>query len=298
MAELSVVLLEEPIAALLAYRLEIKEGSSGERNMVVFDFGGGSLDVSVVTIQEKELKVKATLGDTDLGGEYFDDRLAKYCQQELILDAYENPEALRRLRAVAERAKLILSSADQKSSLHDEVGWEDSFILVMVERMNRYQFEPCIELVAECLTDAGVEREKIEDVIIVGGLSNIPRVQELLRNYFEGKQLHKSVKLNEAIVRGAAIKAAMLSGEYFEKKGKEMELEEHANKNVYEGPSLKKNTGRYKCSNWIWMCSLAAIATVSFLFAPRACHLLQKQDRPKQWYGYFLLFIKLFMFIT
>jgi heat shock 70kDa protein 1/2/6/8 len=311
MAGLSVVLLDEPIAALLAYGLE-KEGKSEKRNVLVFDFGGGSLDVSVVTIQGKELKVKATIKDTDLGGEYFDDRLAKYCQSQLMLVANENPEALRRLRSVAEKAKLILSSADQSSSLYDEVGWEDSFTLVMLDRMNQYHFEPCIDLVVKCLMDAGVNRSEIEDVVIAGGLSNIPSVQELLCRFFKGKELCKSVQLDEVMVRGAAIQAAILSGQYSEKKSEEMEtadtlnaeksLKENsstslpslvggnvddANKHTDKSFSSENNTGRYSVSKWIWMCSLAAVATVSFLFAPRACNLLrEKQGMLKQWYDH------------
>lgn len=281
MAGLSVILLDEAIAAVLAYGLE-KEGKLGERNVLVFDFGGGSLDVSVVTIQGKELRIKATVGDTDLGGEYFDDRLAKYCQSELMLDANENPEALRRLRSIAEKAKLILSSTDRSSSLYDKVGWEDSFTLVMLQRMNQYHFEPCIDLVAECLMDAGVDRSQIDDVIIAGGLSNISSVQELLRSFFKGKELRKSIKLDEAMVHGAAIQAAILSGEYYEEKREETETAD----------TSKKKTGRYNSSNWIWMCSLAAVATISFLFAPRACNLLhKKQGRSTQWCDHFLLLL-------
>ncbi|KAJ1698906.1 hypothetical protein LUZ63_007418 [Rhynchospora breviuscula] len=228
MAGLSVVLLEEPIATLLAYGLEKEdEDNLGERNMLVFDFGGGSLDVSVVSTQGGDMKVKAIIEDTDLGGEYFDDNLAKYCQLELMVDADQNAEVLGRLRAVAERAKFILSSGDQSSaqtsSLVDEVGWEDSFTLVMLERMNQYQFQPCIDLVVQCLKDACVKKSQIDDVIIVGGLSNIPRVQELLQSFFEGKELCKSIQLDEVMVHGAAIQAAMLSEEHFEKNIEETE---------------------------------------------------------------------------
>jgi heat shock 70kDa protein 1/2/6/8 len=135
-----------------------------------------------------------------------------------LLVVNENPNALRRLRSVGEKAKLILSSVDHSSSLYDEVGWQDFFTLVMLDGMNQYHFEPCIDLVVKRLMDAGVDRSEIEDVIIVGGLSNIPSGQELLQKFFEGKELCKIVKLDEVIVRGAAIQAAILSGEHSEKK--------------------------------------------------------------------------------
>lgn len=213
-------IINEPTAAALAYGLD--KNLKGERNVLIFDLGGGTFDVSILTIDEGSLfEVRATAGDTHLGGEDFDNRLVNHLADEFKRkfkkDLRSNPRALRRLRTAAERAKRTLSSSSEASIEIDALFEGHDFYT----KVSRARFEElCADLfrgtlqpVEKALNDAKMDKSQIHDIVLVGGSTRIPKVQSLLQNFFSGKSLNLSINPDEAVAYGAAIQAAILSGD-------------------------------------------------------------------------------------
>jgi L1 cell adhesion molecule like protein len=218
-------IINEPTAAAIAYGLDKKATSVGEKNVLIFDLGGGTFDVSLLTIEEGIFEVKATAGDTHLGGEDFDNRMVNHFVQEFKRknkkDISGNPRALRRLRTSCERAKRTLSSTAQTTieidSLYEGIDFYTTITRARFEELNMDLFRKCMEPVEKCLRDAKMDKSSVHDVVLVGGSTRIPKVQQLLQDFFNGKELCKSINPDEAVAYGAAVQAAILSGEGNEK---------------------------------------------------------------------------------
>ncbi|KAK6911092.1 Heat shock protein 70 family [Dillenia turbinata] len=218
-------IINEPTAAAIAYGLDKKASRSGERNILIFDLGGGTFDVSLLTIEEGIFEVKATAGDTHLGGEDFDNRLVNHFVQEFKRkhkkDISGNPRALRRLRTACERAKRTLSSTTQTTieidSLYEGIDFYATIARARFEELNMDMFRKCMEPVEQCLRDAKIDKSRVHEIVLVGGSTRIPKVQQLLQEFFNGKELCKSINPDEAVAYGAAVQAAILSGEGDEK---------------------------------------------------------------------------------
>jgi len=211
-------IINEPTAAAIAYGLDKKGG--GEKNILIFDLGGGTFDVSLLTIDDGIFEVKATAGNTHLGGEDFDNRMVSFFvdhfKKKHSHDISNNARALRRLRTACERAKRTLSSSTQAAieidSLYEGIDFYTNITRARFEELNIDLFKSCLQPVEKVLTDAKVDKGHIHEVVLVGGSTRIPKVQELLQNFFNGKELNKSINPDEAVAYGAAIQAAVLSG--------------------------------------------------------------------------------------
>lgn len=216
-------IINEPTAAAIAYGLD-KE-AKGERHVLIFDLGGGTFDVSLLSIDEGVFEVKATAGDTHLGGEDFDNRLVDYLAKEFKRkynkDITSNHRAMRRLRTACERAKRTLSSATQTTievdSLYEGIDFYTSITRAKFEDLCMDLFRKCIDPVERVLKDSGLSKSQIHDVVLVGGSTRIPKVQQLLQDFFNGKELCKSINPDEAVAYGAAVQAAILTGDASEK---------------------------------------------------------------------------------
>lgn len=216
-------IINEPTAAAIAYGLDKK--GAGEKNVLIFDLGGGTFDVSLLTIEEGIFEVKATAGDTHLGGEDFDNRLVNHFTQEFKRknkkDLTSNARALRRLRTACERAKRTLSSAAQTSieidSLFEGIDFYTSITRARFEELCGDLFSHTIEPVEKVLRDAKIDKGSVNEIVLVGGSTRIPRVQKLLRDFFNGREPNKSINPDEAVAYGAAVQAAILSGDTSEK---------------------------------------------------------------------------------
>ncbi|KAK3431317.1 hypothetical protein EUGRSUZ_E03189 [Eucalyptus grandis] len=218
-------IINEPTAAAIAYGLDKKATSVGEKIVLIFDLGGGTFSVSLLTIEEGIFEVKATAGDTHLGGEDFDNRMVNHFVQGFKRkhkkDISGNPRALRRLRTSCVRAKRTLSSTAQTTieidSLYEGVDFYSTVHRARFEELNMDLFGKCMELVEKCLRDAKMDKSTVHDVVLVGGSTRIPKVQQLLQDFFNGKELCKSINPDEAVAYGAAVQAAILSVEGNEK---------------------------------------------------------------------------------
>lgn len=216
-------IINEPTAAAIAYGLDKKTAvsGSGERNVLIFDLGGGTFDVSILTIEDGIFEVKSTAGDTHLGGEDFDNRMVNHFVQEFKRkykkDLTTNKRALRRLRTACERAKRTLSSSAQASieidSLFEGVDFYTSITRARFEELNADLFRSTMEPVEKSLRDAKMDKSQIHDIVLVGGSTRIPKVQKLLQDFFNGKELNKSINPDEAVAYGAAVQAAILHGD-------------------------------------------------------------------------------------
>ncbi|XP_010476705.1 PREDICTED: heat shock 70 kDa protein 5 [Camelina sativa] len=214
-------IINEPTAAAIAYGLDKKGTKTGERNVLIFDLGGGTFDVSLLTIEEGVFEVKATAGDTHLGGEDFDNRLVNHFVAEFRRkhkkDIGGNARALRRLRTACERAKRTLSSTAQTTieidSLHEGVDFYATISRARFEEMNMDLFRKCMDPVEKVLKDAKLDKARVHEVVLVGGSTRIPKIQQLLQDFFNGKELCKSINPDEAVAYGAAVQAAILTGE-------------------------------------------------------------------------------------
>ena len=214
-------IINEPTAAAIAYGLDRKEQTKGERNVLIFDLGGGTFDVSLLTIEEGIFEVKSTAGDTHLGGEDFDNRMVDHFVQQFKRvnkkDITDNARALRRLRTACERAKRTLSSSAQTSieidSLHEGTDFNTSITRARFEELNMDLFRKCMDPVEKVLRDAKMDKSNIHDVVLVGGSTRIPKVQSLLQDFFNGKELCKSINPDEAVAYGAAVQAAILNND-------------------------------------------------------------------------------------
>ena len=211
-------IINEPTAAAIAYGLD-KKGA--EKNVLIFDLGGGTFDVSLLTIEEGIFEVKATAGDTHLGGEDFDNRLVEYFTTEFKRkfrkDMTDNQRALRRLRTACERAKRTLSSSTQAhieiDSLFEGTDFNSVITRARFEDLNMDYFRKCMEPVEKVLRDSKLSKSQVHEVVLVGGSTRIPKVQELLMEFFNGKELNKSINPDEAVAYGATVQAAILSGQ-------------------------------------------------------------------------------------
>lgn len=213
-------IINEPTAAALAYGLD--KGLKGERTVLIFDLGGGTFDVSILTIDEGSLfEVKATAGDTHLGGEDFDNRMVNhFCDEfkrKFKKDLKGNARAVRRLRTAAERAKRTLSSSTEASleidALFEGIDFYTKISRARFEELCSDLFRSTLQPVEKALNDAKIDKSAINDVVLVGGSTRIPKIQSLLQNFFSGKSLNLSINPDEAVAYGAAIQAAILSGD-------------------------------------------------------------------------------------
>merc|ERR1711907_180384 len=211
-------IINEPTAAAIAYGLDKK--SSGETNVLIFDLGGGTFDVSLLTIDDGIFEAKATAGDTHLGGEDFDNRLVNHFVQEFKRkhkkDLTGNARAMRRLRTACERAKRNLSSSANASieidSLFEGVDFYSSITRARFEDLCADLFRGTLEPVEKVLKDSKVDKGSVHEVVLVGGSTRIPKVQELITNYFNGKEPSQSINPDEAVAYGAAVQACVLTG--------------------------------------------------------------------------------------
>merc|ERR1712018_309410 len=214
-------IINEPTAAAIAYGLDKKKGQGKESNVLIFDLGGGTFDVSILSIDDGIFEVKATAGDTHLGGEDFDNRLVdhfiKEFQRKHKKDISQNKRAIRRLRTACERAKRTLSASAQANieidSLFEGIDFYTVITRVRFEELCSDLFRGTLEPVEKAIRDAKMDKSNIDDVVLVGGSTRIPKIQKLLSDFFNGKELDKSINPDEAVAYGAAVQAAILSGE-------------------------------------------------------------------------------------
>uniref|UniRef100_UPI00358F056A heat shock cognate 71 kDa protein-like n=1 Tax=Myxine glutinosa TaxID=7769 RepID=UPI00358F056A len=212
-------IINEPTAAAIAYGLDKK--GVGERNVLIFDLGGGTFDVSILTIEDGIFEVKSTAGDTHLGGEDFDNRMVAHFIAEFkrkhSKDISGNKRAVRRLRTACERAKRTLSSSTQANieidSLFEGFDFYTSITRARFEELNADLFRGTVEPVEKALRDAKMDKAQVHEIVLVGGSTRIPKIQKLLQDFFNGKELNKSINPDEAVAYGAAVQAAILCGD-------------------------------------------------------------------------------------
>lgn len=211
-------IINEPTAAALAYGLDSKD--KGAKVVLVYDMGGGTFDVSLLEIEDGVFEVKATAGDTHLGGEDFTNRLLDYCVQEFSRqskgkDIRSNQRSLRRLQAECDKAKMTLSSSTQAKvevdALLDGVDFQCNITRAKFEELNQDLFRKSMDSVERVLTDGGAKKTDVDEVVLIGGSTRIPKVQKMIKDHF-GKEPCKSINADEAVAYGAAVQAAILSG--------------------------------------------------------------------------------------
>uniref|UniRef100_A0A6C0D026 Uncharacterized protein n=1 Tax=viral metagenome TaxID=1070528 RepID=A0A6C0D026_9ZZZZ len=208
-------IINEPTAAAIAYGLD---KTKSERTVMIFDLGGGTFDVSLLVIEEGIFEVKATAGDTHLGGEDFDNLLMKHFIDEFKrknkVDISDNKKSLRRLKTACERAKRTLSTSSSASieleSLYNGIDMFTNISRAKFESLCNNLFNKCIDPVTKVLQDSGVSKSAVDDIVLVGGSTRIPKIQSLLSEYFNGKELNKGINPDEAVAYGASVQAAIL----------------------------------------------------------------------------------------
>merc|ERR1719189_2962635 len=214
-------IINEPTAAAIAYGLDKKQsGSEEEQNVLIFDLGGGTFDVSLLSIDDGVFEVKATAGDTHLGGEDFDNILVDFFVKEFKrknrADCTKSKRSMRRLRTQCERAKRTLSAAARANievdSLYDGIDFASSITRARFEDLCMHYFRQCLEPVTKVLQDAKMSKSDIHEVVLVGGSTRIPRIQAMLKQYFNGKEPCKNIHPDEAVAYGASVQAAILGG--------------------------------------------------------------------------------------
>jgi L1 cell adhesion molecule like protein len=211
-------IINEPTAAAIAYGLNKK--TNGEKNILVFDCGGGTHDLSLLTIDDGIFEVKATAGDTHLGGSDFDNILVDYFMKDFKrknkMDIGDNKKSLRRLRTSAEKAKRTLSSSTSAhieiDSLYDGIDYSTTITRAKFENLCMNIINRCLDPINRVLSDAKISKDQVDEIVLVGGTTRIPKIQELLSKYFNNKKLCQSVNPDEAVAYGAAVQAAILSG--------------------------------------------------------------------------------------
>ncbi len=220
-------IINEPTAAAIAYGLDKKKSSGKESNVLIFDLGGGTFDVSILTIEDGIFEVRSTAGDTHLGGEDFDNRMVDHFirefQRKHKKDISSNKRAVRRLRTACERAKRTLSASAQANieidSLFEGVDFYTSITRARFEELCADLFRGTIDPVEKSLRDAKMDKSNVHEIVLVGGSTRIPKIQKLLQDFFNGKDLNKSINPDEAVAYGAAVQAAILSGDASETVG-------------------------------------------------------------------------------
>ena len=212
-------IINEPTAAAIAYGLD--KHTNVEQNVLIFDLGGGTFDVSLLAIDNGIFEVKATAGDTHLGGEDFDSRLVNHFIQEFKkknrgLDITSNPRSLRRLRTACERAKRTLSHCTQASveidALFEGIDFYSVITRALFENLCQDLFKACLDPVERVLRDGKIDKRSVHEVVLVGGSTRIPKIQQLLKDFFNGKEPSKSINPDEAVAYGAAVQAGILDG--------------------------------------------------------------------------------------
>ena len=211
-------IINEPTAAAMAYGLN--KDSKQERNVLIYDFGGGTFDVSLLNIDDGVFEVLATSGDCHLGGEDIDNRLVQHFindfKRKNKKDISQNPRAVKRLKVACERLKRTLSNAAQGQieleSLHEGIDFFSSMTRARFEEINSDLFRNTLKPVEKVMRDSKKSKSDIHDIVLVGGSTRIPKIQELLSDYFNGKELSHSINPDEAVAYGAAVQASILSG--------------------------------------------------------------------------------------
>ncbi|KAJ1685220.1 hypothetical protein LUZ63_016610 [Rhynchospora breviuscula] len=213
-------IMDEPTAAALAYGFHKITKSADEHNVLVVDFGGGTFDVSLLTIGYGNFVVRATAGDTHLGGEDFNDSLVDHCVREFKKKFQEditgNARAMSMLRTACERAKVMLSSSGREiitlPCLHNNKDFSTRISKAKFEELNNDLFMRCMDSIKKCLSDVKLDKTRVDAVLLIGGSTRIPKLQKLLQDFFEGKRLSMGMNADEAVAYGAAIQAAILNG--------------------------------------------------------------------------------------
>jgi heat shock 70kDa protein 1/2/6/8 len=214
-------IINEPTAAAIAYGLDKTTDDSEEKNVLIFDMGGGTFDVSILSIDGGIFEVKATAGDTHLGGEDFDNLLLNHFATEFKrkykLDLLDSKKSVRRLKTACERAKRTLSSGNTASieldSLYEGIDFFSNITRARFESLCMNLFQKAMDPVQQVLRDSKISKSNVHEIVLVGGSTRIPKVQELLSDFFNGKELCKSINPDEAVAYGAAVQAAILSGD-------------------------------------------------------------------------------------
>jgi heat shock protein 5 len=211
-------IINEPTAAAIAYGLDKK---GGEKNILVFDLGGGTFDVTALTIDNGVFEVLATNGDTHLGGEDFDQRTMAYFmkvfKKKTKKDMSKDKRAIQKLRREVERVKRVLSSQHQGrleiESLFDGEDFSETLTRARFEELNMDLFRKTLEPVKKVMADAGLKKSELDEIVLVGGSTRIPKVQQLLQDFFNGKEPNRGINPDEAVAYGAAVQGGILSGE-------------------------------------------------------------------------------------
>jgi heat shock protein 1/8 len=211
-------IINEPTAAAIAYGLD---KSDGEKNILIYDLGGGTFDVSLLTIEDGIFEVRATAGDTRLGGEDFDTNMVMHFVNEFKRkhrgkDISNDPRSMRRLRSACERAKRTLSSTTQAfveiDALYEGIDFNSTITRAKFEEINISLFRQTMKPVEKVLMDAKVSKSDIDEIVLVGGSTRIPKVQQLLSEFFNGKECNRTINPDEAVAYGATVQAAILNG--------------------------------------------------------------------------------------
>ncbi len=213
-------IINEPTAAALAYGLNGNMGKS-EKKVLIFDAGGGTFDVTIMAIEDGVFEVISTHGDHHLGGEDIDNAMTNFFVQEFKRkykkDILSSPRAIKRLKNACENAKKILSTSSQASieldSLFEGIDFQSSITRARFEEINAPHFDKYMKIVEHCLLDAKLDKSQIDDIVLVGGTSRVPKLQNLLSDYFNGKELNKSINPDEAVAYGACVQANILSND-------------------------------------------------------------------------------------
>lgn len=214
-------IINEPTAAAIAYGMDKKQG---EKSIIVFDLGGGTFDVSLLTIDNGVFEVVATAGDTHLGGEDFDQRLTehfvKIFKKKHSVDVKGNPRALSKLMQEVEKAKRDLSSVPQTKitieGLMDGIDFSETITRARFEELCADLFKKTLQPVQQVLDDAGMKKTEIDEVVLVGGSTRIPKIQQLIKDFFNGKEPNRGINPDEAVAYGAAVQGGILGGEHSE----------------------------------------------------------------------------------
>jgi heat shock protein 1/8 len=211
----------EPTITAIAYGLQ---KTSDEKNVLIFDLGGRTFDLSLLTLDNGVFEVQAIVSDSHLGGEDFDDRLVDYFVAEFADQNHQknlstDPQALHRLRTACERAKRILSNETQAhiemDALFEGLNFHSVITRARFEDLNMDYFKKCMELVEKVLEDAKMTKSQVDEIVLVGGSTHIQKIQELLSEFFHGKELKKSINPEEVVAYGATVQAAILSEETY-----------------------------------------------------------------------------------
>ena len=213
-------IINEPTAAAIAYSLDYME--AGNRTILVYDLGGGTFDVSILLIDGNDLQVKATAGDTHLGGEDFDNRLVSHFAAKFMVKHNEDIRAdkrvIRRLRVACEKAKVSLSEEEEAEidlpHLFKGIHYKDKMTRAVFENMCQELFDKTIVLLEKVLTDAKMAKGAIDDVVLVGGSTRIPKIQEMVKAFFNGKELKRDINPDEAVAYGAVMQSALMEENY------------------------------------------------------------------------------------